>query len=476
MINILAKSPSQTLSAGVLILLAILITALAGLFIWLVYRSIQKAKSDILERDKNFEFNGEKFDGMIARKLQNDKKAAFTIFQIELQDIEALQKTYGDAQFTSAVSHLIQGIKDLLNTPYKVFKYSDGTIIVYSKYNIHRDQIKDISKRLIIECQKTIVLAGALTMEMDVNIGIVSCPGGGNNLDEVKQNLLIALVSAKRKGINTYSIFDAQLGNRQTEEYKNYLEIKNAINNKEFILFYQPMVDFNTMEVIGAEALLRWEHKTQGTLSPNSFLNIMEQSGDINWVGFWSFEQLVKQSQTWKAQYPDRKLLLSMNLSPKQLMNADLPEEMRRLIKRYKVTTSDFCMEIVEFALFEKVDTVQENLKKLSQMGFKIAIDNFGLEFSTLQAIEKFKIDIVKLDRKFLNDVLNKEITKSILQMLVKYAEEQNIMIVAEGVENEDVLKHTKSLGVNMGQGYHFARPQKPSEFIQNVILTPWND
>jgi EAL domain-containing protein (putative c-di-GMP-specific phosphodiesterase class I) len=470
MLNILA------FDSAVNIFLVIILIVLAVLLIYLAKRSIKKAKTDIIEHDKNFEFDSEKFNIMISRKISSDKKANFTIFQIEIQDLVNLKKSYGDMQYENAVSSLINELKKILGFQYKIFQYEEGNVLIYSKYNLSGDHLKEISKKIIIECQKTIVLAGALTMEIDVNIGIVSFPGCGNSIKEIKQNLLIALIGAKRKGYNTFSVYNAELGNKNTDEYKNYLEIKNAINNKEFILYYQPIVDLNNMEVNAAEALLRWEHKTQGTLSPASFLNIMEKSGDINWVGFWSLEQLIKQTQIWKNQYPDINLLLTMNLSPKQLMNPELSEELRRIIKRYRINTNEFCMEIIQFAVFDKVKVVEDNITKLSQMGFRIAIDNFGMEFSTLQILDKFKIDYIKLDRKFLKETSEKELSKSIAEMLIKYAGEKNIKIIAEGVENAELLNYIKTLGINYGQGYYFSKPKKPKELMQDVILTPWKE
>jgi len=202
----------------------------------------------------------------------------------------------------------------------------------------------------------------------------------------------------------------------------------------------------------------------------------MEKSGDINWVGFWSLEQLIKQSHQWKIQYPDKEILLNMNLSPKQLMNSELTEELRRIIKRYRINTGNFCMEIVQFAVFDKIKTVQDNIIKLSQMGFKIAVDNFGMEFSTLQALEQFKIDFIKLDRNFLKETSENEMSKNIAEMLIKYAAEKKIKIIAEGVENTEMLSYIKNLGIYYGQGYFFAKPKKPKELIQDIILTPWND
>ena len=247
-----------------------------------------------------------------------------------------------------------------------------------------------------------------------------------------------------------------------------------AIERKEFMLYYKPIVNLSDGEVYGAEALLRWEHKERGVLLPNQFLKVLEQSGDINWVGFWAFEELVKQAEEMKFKTPDNKLLFSMNLSPKQLINPVLAEELRRIIKRHRISPQDFCLEIIEFAMYEVNDVAVNNINDLKKIGFKIAIDNYGLEFSTLSIIEKLPVDIIKLDKRFLDSSREKLMLSSVLDMVVKYADERKILLVAEGIEEEEFLSYLKDKGIGYGQGYYFSKPVDKKKIVNEVLLTPW--
>jgi EAL domain-containing protein (putative c-di-GMP-specific phosphodiesterase class I) len=205
-----------------------------------------------------------------------------------------------------------------------------------------------------------------------------------------------------------------------------------------------------------------------GILPPAKFLNILEHSGDIYWVGLWAFEQLVRQYQQLKLMFPDNDFLLSMNLSPKQLLNPELINEFKRILLKHNEDASSFCMEIVEFAMFDKVEIIQENILRLRQMGFKIAIDNYGLEFATISLLDSLPIDIIKLDKNFFG---KKEgsFVKNIIEMLNKHAREKNMKIIAEGVEDADALNLIKELKINYGQGYYFSKPVSVDDLIEGI-------
>ena len=459
-------------NSTVILFVAILFIVSIILLILLI-KSIKRQKNNWEDfKGTNGILNVNQFEDFIMKKIQQ-KRSYFTLFQIDICDNTSLIKSYGKVQYQNAIDILKNNIKLLMNDA-KITQKDEEKIYIYLKSRLNLTNINQLCQLLLLETQKNISIAGALKIDFDVNIGVISYPDCGKDIDTLKQNLALTLVAAKRKGINQYATYDISLSNKETQEYKSYIEIKNAIENKEFTLFYQPMVDIYNMEVFAAESLLRWNHKEKGVLPPSQFLDIMEHTGDINWVGFWAMEQLIKQSLQWSKQYPDRKLMLSMNLSPKQLINPQLADEMRRIVKKHKIDTREFCMEIVEFAVFDSVEEVAENIKKLRQMGFLIAVDNYGLEFSALNRLDDLSVDIIKLNRKFIKETQNNDMSKQIINMLINYAKQKNITIIAEGIENEEVLNYVKSLGIRYGQGFYFAKPEEPKKLMSQVILTPW--
>ena len=214
------------------------------------------------------------------------------------------------------------------------------------------------------------------------------------------------------------------------------------------------------------ESLVRWEHPTLGLLTPYKFLPIMEQTGDINWVGTWAFEEMLKMQAKHYREHPeDQDLIFTLNLSPKQLMYPHLAEEFRKVYKHYKIPAANICMEIVEFAMFDKVAEVSSNILKLTQMGFKIAIDDFGLEMSSLKLLEGLEFDWVKLDRKFIEQAQDDFLIGGLVETLVNFAEHKKFSIVAEGVEDEIIENYVKGLKIGYGQGYYFGKPLPPENY-----------
>ncbi len=456
----------------IILFTAILIVVSLALLFFIV-RSVFKERNKWSEIKGGKEIiEGSEFDEFIRKKIVMNKKTPFTLFNIEISDSQSLVKSFGAQQYDNALDIMINNIRLLFNNEIKAGKEKDS-IFIYLKGSLSVKNLNQLCALLIAETQKSILIAGTLKIDFDVNVGVASFPES-DSVEALKQNIQLALVAAKRKGINQFAVYDKNISNKETEEYKSYVEIKSAIENREFMLYYQPIVDLESLEVFGAESLLRWNHREKGVLPPSKFLDIMEHTGDINWVGFWALEQLIKQSLQWKSQYPDRKLLLSLNLSPKQLMNPQLADELRRIIKKYRINPGSICMEIIEFAMFDCLEQVNDNIMRLRQMGFQIAIDNYGLEFSSLNRIENTSIDIIKLNRGFIKQTKENEMSRQIIKMLVSYAQEKNIMIIAEGIENAEVVEYVKSLGIKYGQGFYFAKPGNPKELINAVILTPW--
>ncbi|MDR2266242.1 MAG: GGDEF domain-containing phosphodiesterase [Christensenellaceae bacterium] len=475
----MGKYSLSAISSGTEILFLILIILFTvGLGLLFIRSILRERKRWSEEKEKEGTLTFDEFFSLLAKFLETNKTGTIVLFRIDIFDSPALFKSVGEIQYNTALEQLLSKIHQVLGGNVKLARQGDDVIYVYYRTpKLAGSNLDNICRTLIMEMQKSIVIAGMLKVDFDVNIGVVTCPGGGKTVDIIKQNLQLAVVAAKRKGINQYAFYDISLTNQESDEYKSFLEIKTAIDNKDFTLYYQPIVNLESLEVTSAESLLRWKHKERGILPPSSFLSVMEHTGDINWVGFWAVEQLFKQHQNWSTQYPDVKFTLSTNLSDKQLLNPQLSEELRRLVKKTKVGPSNFCFEILQ-ASFDQISddsTVLSNIKALHDIGFLITIDNFGSTDSSLQSIiSNVHVDMIKISRGYINQSVNSEFVADMIKMLVGYATKNNIQIVAEGVETIENVSYIKGLGIQYGQGFYFARPGAPSDLMNAVIMTPW--
>lgn len=457
----------SAVSTGVAILITVLLMlAAAGIIVLLYFRTKKERIKFIESRLMKLSCTEKQFQAIIEKRLANfSQKTSFDIFALEISEAESLKETYGKLQYENAVEILITRLNKIFSQSAKMTKLNDSKILIYINQGLQYKEMVDYANFILMETIKPVILAGALKIELPINVAIVACPEGGKTYDELMSNLDLALVVSKRNGINNFVIHNRELSNRESEEYKNYLEIKQAIDNEDFTLYYQEIRNITNNTVFGYEALLRWEHKTLGVLSPEKFLKIMEHSGDINWVGIWAFDKMLSQACEWSKK-TDKRIVMGFNLSPKQLTNPKLCDDLRRALRKFNFPITDICMEIIEFAMWDKLDIVRENIAKLSEMGFMIAIDNYGLDASSLALLEKLKLDIIKLDREFINQSMESGMALSLLDLLVKYAKESNTIIIAEGIENEEMIELAKAHGVELCQGYLFSKPKSPKEIL----------
>ncbi len=460
-----------------ILFLVLIVLAVIGITVLLILKTLKERGLHITEKGEDGLLLISAMDKVLEEKIaKRIGRQSFTLFDIEIEGAQEIKKTFGDYQFDAIVKGLVQKFAAIFAPTARIATDRAGKIRVFTAQKLNLTAINDICKLLLFEIKKPIKLVGPMRVDIAANIGAARFPESGKNYNEIVNNLALALEISKREGVDKFLIYDKALGSLESEEYKHYRDIKDAIAKKDFVLYYQPMISLTDKEVYGIEALLRWEHKERGVLPPSEFLRVMEQSGDINWVGLWAFEELIKQAEEMKLKTPDNRLIFSLNLSTKQLLSPALAEELRRIIKRHRVNVQDFCLEVSEYALYQDNEVANTNIIDLKKIGFKIALDNYGLEFSTLSALEKLPLDIIKLDRRFIEESRANLMLSNVLEMVVKYSAEKGVKLVAEGVENQELLDYVEAKGITMAQGYFFARPSDKRQIVNEVLLTPWKE
>ncbi|MCM1438705.1 MAG: GGDEF domain-containing phosphodiesterase [Roseburia sp.] len=459
---------SLNLNKGVYILLVVLFFVFCVAACVLLFFGIRRDRRRLIaEKYKIKELDRLGFEELLKHKY--DVAAADTHFSVMLVQIDGLadmKSSLGERQVKKITQTLRERIVRVIPHGSKICDYDEEKLAVYIEEHMDNIGLTNVAMVTISECNKPVTLLTRAKLNINVNLGIVSNNEFSADAVSMLQNIELALVTARKGGLNKFVIYSEELAETQTEEYKQYQEIKTAIAEHQFTLFYQPIYDVNKNKPIAYESLVRWLHPTLGVLTPFKFLPIMEQTGDINWIGSWAFDQLLRtQTKHYKEHPEDSELIFSLNLSPKQLMYPHLAEEFRKIYKRYKIPARNICMEIVEFSMFDKVPEVSSNILKLTQMGFRIAVDDFGLEMSSLKTLEGLQFDWVKLDRKFIEQAQDDFLIGGVVEALVNFAEKKNFAVVAEGVEDEVILDYIKGLKIGYGQGYHYGKPQPPEEY-----------
>lgn len=455
------------LSTPVAVFLLILVVLICAALSVFLYFSVKRERNRyITEKLKIGELDAQGFDDLIARRFRNaGKNTHFSVMQIYVNDSARIKQSFGEKQYERALNTIIERIYKALPVGSKVCIYAPDIVAAFIEEDLDKTDLTSLAAFCLVECRKPIRFIAGLKQQLDLNIAMELYANYCTSAEEFKNNLDLAMSASVKGGVNRFTLYSSDLSDRQSEEYKYYQEIKSAIDANEFTVYFQPIYNLEENKLFAFEGLLRWNHRTLGVLAPNKFLHIMEQTGDINWVGTWAFEQIIIASQSYKSRHPDSDVTFSVNLSPKQLMNPKLIEDFRRVVKKYRANPSDFCMEIVEFAMFDKMPEVKDNIQKLSQFGFKVAIDDFGLEMSTLKTLETMHVNWVKLDREFLDRAKDDFLFGSMVGTLVTYARENDVKIIAEGVEDDVTVEYVKERSIPYGQGYFFGKPKAPQEY-----------
>lgn len=474
--SILVVSEDLNMDTGTYILFTGISIALLVVFSLFLMRRIKKDLSVARHSgsDKGL-MSLDRFKSVVENLCrQNTKKLKYALFRVDIRHVDEIKKMLGDDQMEAIYVEMVSVIMKLAPWGIRITRTTDRTFYVIMNINEERT-IENLSQLLIENLAKVYEIGTDFSIPVVINVAAGNIPEAGNNMEELEKALDITMIMSKRQGENSFVLYNVKYINENTEEYKYYHEIREAMTNKEFILHYQPIIDTNTLEVVSAEALMRWAHKTKGILPPSEFLSIMEHTGDINWVGLWCMEQMVSQLSTWQAGYEQR-FTVTCNLSERQLLNAELANEIKKIVRKYKIEPNNIVCEIADIGMYNMSDIVKNNIDRISQFGVKIWLDDFGSKFSSLTALQDLPINGIKMSRSFWSRIKESSIIKNTIAILVDYAKENGLMLVAVGVEDKQEMDFLRAVGINYMQGYAFDKQKDPKDFITDVVFTPWTE
>ncbi len=245
--------------------------------------------------------------------------------------------------------------------------------------------------------------------------------------------------------------------------------LREAINNNQLSVYYQPIVELNTGYLSGFEALLRWEHPTKGKISPMEFIPIAEETGLINSLGWWVLEQACYQLQTWENLHTKASnLVINVNISPQQLKQEQWDKKVKKLLEKTGIKGTQLKLEITESCLLETVENEIEKVKQLNNLGLGLCIDDFGIGYSSLNRLHEFPIDTLKIDRSFISKLGIAH--KAIVPMIINLAHTLGMTVVAEGIETREQFNQLQGLNCELGQGFFFAKPMTDEQATHWVM------
>ncbi|NEQ35760.1 MAG: EAL domain-containing protein [Okeania sp. SIO3I5] len=305
---------------------------------------------------------------------------------------------------------------------------------------------------------------------MTVSMGIAFSEESSQTAAELLHAADTAMYQAKLKGKGSVQIFSPQMHIQIHDRLTLEADLQRALNNQEFTAFYQPIIDLETLKIIGFEALIRWQHPDKGIISPGVFIPSMETSGLIEPVGVLIFQKACQQLQVWHQKgWPE--LTMSINVSPRQFNSPSLLDDIERVLNETKVNPACLSLEITESAIMGSIEKAIAMTKELQARQIQLSIDDFGTGYSSLKYLNSFSVNNLKIDRSFIKEFTSEDNHYPIVNTIVALAQELGLSIVAEGIETQQQLLWLQNLKCDFGQGYFFSKPL-PADEIERKYLS----
>lgn len=323
----------------------------------------------------------------------------------------------------------------------------------------------DLAEDILRAVQQPIEIRSS-SFHISLSIGIAHYPDHAGNAEELLRNADIALYQAKTEGLGQWRVFDATMQARQALLFEREQDLRNALNNKQFDLAYQPIVDVDTRRVVGCEALLRWHHPVHGPISPAEFVVLAEKLGLIGGIGRWALETACLEAVHWPAD-----TYVAVNLSPIQMNDERLLDEVKSILSRSGLPANRLTLEVTETSLLEDSPTVRQTMEALRALGIRFSLDDFGTGHSGLGYLRRFPFDGIKIDKLFVQDMVEQPDAAAIVSALLAVSAELHLDVVAEGVETELQFLALQQRRCPFIQGHYFAKPMS-SALVRHFIAT----
>jgi len=292
------------------------------------------------------------------------------------------------------------------------------------------------------------------------SVGISFGGRGGERPGDLLRNADLAMYQAKARGRNRHAVFEPVMGERALQRLELEGALRRALERKEFRLHYQPKVSLESGEIVAMEALIRWEHPAQGLVFPAQFVPVAEEIDLIAPIGRWVLEEACRQARRWHSRFPGMPpLKVCVNLSAKQFQHCALLEDIGAALRETGLDPSALDLEITESVVMEDAPATIATLRDLKGLGVNLAIDDFGMGYSSLSYLKRFPVDFLKVDRSLIQGIGEGPKDEAILSALVTLAHSMGTRTIAEGVETKEQLARLREAGYDFGQGYYFARP-----------------
>ena len=411
------------------------------------------------------------FNSRLEQSLKSTKRnrKISAILYLDLDQFKRVNDTLGHNQGDALLQEVAVRLKTCVREEDTVARLGgDEFTILLNELSSPRDA-GIISEKLLSALRKPVQL-GDHEVVVTTSIGIALIPGDSQDPDALVKFADLAMYRAKEEGRNNYQYYSGDMNKLTHNQLDLENQLRKALENDEFVLYYQPKVNLQTNKIMGMECLIRWNHPDRGFLPPDEFIPVAEQTGIIVEIGEWVIREACRAASIVSkiAGYP---VNTAINVSPRQFRQHGLISTISDCIEEYGLEASQLEFETTETTLMNDLEAAADTLLRLHQLGVKLAIDDFGTGYSSLQHLKRFPFDIVKIDRSFVMDIPANEDDMAITSAVIAMSHQLHLKVVAEGIETSAQLEYLLSQGCEYGQGYYFSKAIPLDDITK--LLTP---
>jgi diguanylate cyclase (GGDEF)-like protein/PAS domain S-box-containing protein len=435
----------------------------------------RKAETKLLERHQHLDHlaHHDQLTGLpnrlyLAAHLPGDIEEAkqsgsvLAVLFLDLDRFKHINDSRGHETGDKLLKTVAQRVRATVRTQDVVVRMGGDEFVVILKGVQDTEQVNETAGRINQALSAPMVVDGR-TLVTTVSIGVSLYPHDGADMGELLRHSDTAMYQAKDRGRNNFQLFSPVMDRRLKERIAIESSLRTALQSGQLDVHYQPIVDIESHRVVALEALLRWKHPSHGYVRPERFVSIAEEAGLIVPIGDFVLQRAIEDAVRWR-QTGGKLVPIAFNVSAVQLHRSNLAENISRLCRQYGLEPSLLQVELTEGAVFERRESrnreaSQDVVASLRELGVRIAIDDFGIGYSSLSYLKRWRVDTLKIDRSFVRDLVTDMSDLAIVSAIIAMARHLNIEVVAEGIEGWQQLEKLRQLGCGYAQGYLFARP-----------------